>query len=111
MQVVLAGHTLPPATLTLLSSYAMGRDPTIFPQPDTIDPDRCRHSECSCACCRLYCRWDRARAGCPDTRHRQAWASLPFGRGARSCIGRRLAELELTTLATRACQVLRVASA
>ena len=44
----------------------------------------------------------------PDQRRRRAFASLPFGHGARSCIGRRIAELELQLLVAKVCQRWRV---
>ncbi len=43
-------------------------------------------------------------------RQLQAYSSLPFGQGVRSCIGRRLAELQLHLLAARLVQEWRLAT-
>jgi cytochrome P450 len=40
----------------------------------------------------------------------QAYSSLPFGHGVRSCIGRRLAEQQLHLLAARLLQQWRLAT-
>ncbi|NXT27451.1 CP27B protein, partial [Syrrhaptes paradoxus] len=62
-----------PQTLITLCHYAASRDSRFFPAPDTFRPER----------------WL-----CRDTA-RHPFASLPFGAGTRSCVGRRVAELEL----------------
>uniref|UniRef100_A0A8C5IIB8 CP27B protein n=1 Tax=Junco hyemalis TaxID=40217 RepID=A0A8C5IIB8_JUNHY len=56
-----------PQTLITLCHYATSRDSRYFPAPDTFRPERWLHP----------------------------FASLPFGLGPRSCVGRRLAELQL----------------
>lgn len=60
-------------TLVTLCHYATSRDPAQFPEPNSFRP----------------ARW----LGQSPAPH--PFASLPFGFGKRSCIGRRLAELEL----------------
>uniref|UniRef100_A0A8U8BWQ1 Uncharacterized protein n=1 Tax=Geospiza parvula TaxID=87175 RepID=A0A8U8BWQ1_GEOPR len=55
-----------PQTLITLCHYATSRDSRFFPAPDAFRPER----------------W-------------HPFASLPFGLGPRSCVGRRLAELQL----------------
>lgn len=66
-------HLSPHQTLVSLCHYATSRDPAQFPEPDSFNP----------------ARW---LGGGPAP---HPFASLPFGFGRRSCIGRRLAELEL----------------
>ncbi|MBY8853458.1 cytochrome P450, partial [Saccharothrix sp. MB29] len=36
----IAGTTLPRGTDVVISPYALQRDPAVFPDPDTFDPDR-----------------------------------------------------------------------
>ena len=92
--VSLGPHHIPPGTLILISLYVMGRDQQIFSQPDTFSPER----------------WMRDGETDPTERRRRAFASLPFGHGARSCIGRRIAELELQLLVAKVCQRWRLTS-
>lgn len=64
---------LPHQMLVTLCHYATSRDPTQFPEPNSFRP----------------ARWLGEGPG------PHPFASLPFGFGKRSCMGRRLAELEL----------------
>ncbi|XP_054033333.1 25-hydroxyvitamin D-1 alpha hydroxylase, mitochondrial [Dryobates pubescens] len=66
-------YLVPRQTLITLCHYAASRDSCHFPEPDAFRPER----------------WLR-----PAGPH-HPFASLPFGVGKRSCIGRRLAELEV----------------
>lgn len=63
----------PPQTLITLCHYAASRDGRFFAAPDAFVPER----------------WLRRGAA------HHPYASLPFGVGKRSCVGRRLAELEI----------------
>ncbi|NWZ30324.1 CP27B protein, partial [Asarcornis scutulata] len=63
----------PPQTLITLCHYAASRDGRFFPAPDAFLPER----------------WLRRGPA------HHPYASLPFGVGKRSCVGRRLAELEI----------------
>lgn len=60
-------------TLITLCHFATSRDPAVFPNPDEFQPHRWLNKD--------------------QTHH--PYASVPFGVGKRSCIGRRIAELEL----------------
>ena len=66
-------YLVEPGSAILMGTYAMGRDPRYFTDPDAFDPDR----------------WDRsARVRKPGS----GFAVLPFGFGARRCIGKAIAE-------------------
>ncbi|XP_025934048.1 25-hydroxyvitamin D-1 alpha hydroxylase, mitochondrial [Apteryx rowi] len=66
-------YLIPRKTLITLCHYATSRDGRFFPAPDAFWPER----------------WLRRQpSGHP-------FASVPFGVGKRSCVGRRVAELEI----------------
>lgn len=72
----ICGYDVPKGTLVILSLYTVGRNPAYFDDPCEFNPRR-------------WSRDDRRR-------HQQsAVASLPFAMGARSCIGRKIAEAQL----------------
>ena len=63
----------------MLSLYSSGRDEKNFPDPNSFLPSR----------------WYRdAESGNYKGVH-SPYASLPFSMGARSCIGRRIAEVQI----------------
>ncbi|XP_051865694.1 25-hydroxyvitamin D-1 alpha hydroxylase, mitochondrial isoform X2 [Pristis pectinata] len=66
-------YIIPQKTLITLCHYATSRDKEVFPNPDCFQPTRWFHKD--------------------DSFH--PYASIPFGFGKRSCIGRRIAELEV----------------
>jgi cytochrome P450 len=78
--VTIAGVEVPPGTEIGFSLYALHRDPNVYENPDVFDPDR----------------WSKnRRAELPPH------AVMPFGAGARKCIGDRFSPLEnVITLAT-----------
>ncbi|MGW6413042.1 cytochrome P450 [Streptomyces vinaceus] len=61
----IAGHTLPAGTTVAYSPYLLGRNPAVYAKPDTFDPERWRH----------------------ETAKLPRGAVVPFGTGARKCIG------------------------
>jgi cytochrome P450 len=80
-----SGILLPPAARVFLSPWSLHRNPRWFPDPDRFDPDR--FSE--------------------NVRNRRpSFSYLPFGAGARRCLGESFAELEgVLVLATVASKV------
>uniref|UniRef100_A0A8D0GMR5 Cytochrome P450 family 27 subfamily B member 1 n=1 Tax=Sphenodon punctatus TaxID=8508 RepID=A0A8D0GMR5_SPHPU len=66
-------YVIPKKTLITLCHYATSHDPSFFPDPDSFQPTR-------------WLRKEQAH---------HPYASIPFGFGKRSCIGRRIAELEV----------------
>ncbi|XP_066258725.1 cytochrome P450 315a1, mitochondrial-like isoform X2 [Euwallacea similis] len=73
--VVLKNYEIPAGTVLILSIYTTGRDERYFVRPKVFDPDR----------------WERREIKSSIAQS----AALPFAIGARSCIGRKLAELQL----------------
>uniref|UniRef100_A0AAR2J4E0 Cytochrome P450, family 27, subfamily B, polypeptide 1 n=1 Tax=Pygocentrus nattereri TaxID=42514 RepID=A0AAR2J4E0_PYGNA len=71
--ITVGGYLIPRNTLITLCHYATSRDPAQFSEPDAFVPQR----------------WLNRKEG------KHPYASLPFGVGKRSCIGRRIAELEI----------------
>jgi cytochrome P450 len=89
VDLALAGRRIPKGTLVLWSAHLAGRDPSVWKDPLQFDPDRF--------------------AGITDEQRTlldQAW--VPFGRGARNCIGFVLAQMELTLIIARLAQRLDV---
>ncbi|XP_022667996.1 cytochrome P450 315a1, mitochondrial-like isoform X2 [Varroa destructor] len=74
----------------LMSLYTMGRDPKNFSNPQAFCPER-------------WLRENRAES------QANSWACLPFGLGSRSCIGRRVAEIQMQFLLTRTVQRFEIA--
>ncbi|MDO8363677.1 MAG: cytochrome P450 [Actinomycetota bacterium] len=83
--IQIGGHTIPKGTLVLWSAYLAGRDPNSWPDPLEFEPDRFSHLT-------------PEQQAVTD----QAW--VPFGRGARNCIGFALAQMELTLIIARLAQ-------
>ncbi|XP_008542167.1 cholesterol side-chain cleavage enzyme, mitochondrial isoform X1 [Equus przewalskii] len=72
--LVIRDYMIPAKTLVQVSIYTMGQDPTFFSNPRRFDPTR----------------WlDKNK----DLTH---FRNLGFGWGVRQCLGRRIAELEMT---------------
>lgn len=81
----LGRHRIAKGTLVLWSAHLAGRDPGVWPDPLRFDPDRfAQVSE--------------------DQRSLSERAWVPFGGGARNCVGLALAQMELTLIAARLAQ-------
>ncbi|CAH1992459.1 unnamed protein product [Acanthoscelides obtectus] len=74
--IAVGGYQIPRHTLIVMSIYTSGRDKRFFTDPEEFMPARW---------CRDY------SAATPLQQN----ASLPFGIGARSCVGRKIAEAQL----------------
>ncbi|KAF3830688.1 hypothetical protein GH733_004507, partial [Mirounga leonina] len=72
--LILRNYMIPAKTLVQVSTYAMGQDPTFFFNPGKFDPTRWLGKD-------------------KDLIH---FRNLGFGWGVRQCVGRRIAELEMT---------------
>lgn len=72
--MVLQDYEIPAKTLVQVSLYSMGRNPDIFHKPNLFDPTR----------------WFDKNKSNVNFRH------LAFGWGVRQCLGRRIAEMEMT---------------
>ncbi|GFR31809.1 cytochrome P450 3A8 [Trichonephila clavata] len=68
------GITIPKGMLINIPTYAMHRDPKLFPDPEKFDPDR-------------FTAEERVK--------RDPYAYLPFGAGPRNCVGMRFALMEI----------------
>jgi cytochrome P450 len=84
VETEIAGYTVPPKALVLMSQFVMHRDPRYFPEPLRFDPER----------------WTPAAR-----ESRPQFSYFPFGGGPRRCIGEGFAWMEgvllLATLAQR----------
>ncbi|CAG5114918.1 unnamed protein product [Candidula unifasciata] len=93
---VLSGYLVPKGTSVIMSSRRMSLDPANFPHPLQFKPER----------------WMRDGTLGPDetgnSKKGSAFACLPFGHGARGCIGRRFAELEMYVAAAKVLQKLQI---
>nr|MDQ3294057.1 cytochrome P450 [Actinomycetota bacterium] len=79
VDVTVGGYRIPKGTLILWSAHLAGRDPSAWPDALAFDPDR-------------FDGLTPQQQAVSDA----AW--VPFGRGARSCIGFALAQMELTLI-------------
>ncbi|MET0728802.1 MAG: cytochrome P450 [Acidimicrobiales bacterium] len=89
VDVVIGGHRIPSGTLILWSAHLAGRDAGAWTDPLRFDPDR-------------------FIAPAAEQRALADLAWVPFGRGARNCIGFALAQMELTLILARLAQRLDV---
>ncbi|XP_005096577.1 cytochrome P450 27C1-like [Aplysia californica] len=93
---VLSGYLVPKDTNVILGMRRIAHDPRYYPDPESYKPER----------------WLRQKQGSQTRRDevvsRQAFTYLPFGHGARSCIGRRFAEMEIQVAAAKILQKLQV---
>lgn len=91
VDVTVGGYTIPAGTLILWSAHLAGRSPDAWTDPLAFRPDRFLDATTD----------QKALADI-------AW--VPFGRGARNCIGFALAQMELTLIVARLAQRLTIAA-
>ncbi len=89
IDVTVGGHLIKKGTLILWSAHLAGRDPNSWTDPLRFDPDRFLDLT-------------------PEQKVLADHAWVPFGRGARNCIGFALAHMELTLMISRLAQRLDV---
>lgn len=85
VDLVVGGYRIPRGSMVAWSAYLVGRDADAWPDPLRFDPNR--HHDLTPA------QAAATRAG---------W--VPFGGGARNCIGFALAQMELTLIPARVAQ-------
>jgi cytochrome P450 len=78
----LQGHLIPAGSNIAYSAYVTHRLPSLWPQPDHFDPER----------------WN---ADAPGHRPIGPYDYVPFGQGARRCIGAQFALLEMKAMLAR----------
>lgn len=85
--LVLSGYRVPKGTEVVMGLMLSHYDENQFAQAQNFIPER----------------WlkDNVDPQCPHAKDSHPFAYLPFGFGARMCVGRRLAELEIEVLVTR----------
>lgn len=82
--LILDSYSIPPGNIYVFSCFTTSRSEKYFTEPNECKPER----------------WLRAGKESRNLSVSHAYASLPFGLGARACIGRRAAELEMALLIT-----------
>ncbi|XP_072902205.1 cytochrome P450 isoform X1 [Hemitrygon akajei] len=80
--LMVGGYHFPKNTLFHLCHYAVSLDDRTFKEPQRFQPER----------------WLRGVAG---VKKPHPFASIPFGFGTRSCLGKRVAELEMYSVISR----------
>jgi cytochrome P450 family 12 len=86
-ELVIQGYQIPQGTNLLVSNALLSMEEQHFPRSQEFLPER----------------WIRENAdsGCPNARNANPFVYLPFGFGARMCVGRRMAEMEIEVLVAR----------
>ncbi|XP_014439711.1 LOW QUALITY PROTEIN: sterol 26-hydroxylase, mitochondrial [Tupaia chinensis] len=90
-EIEVDGFLFPKNTQFVFCHYVVSRDPSVFPEPESFQPQR----------------WLRKnQTDTPRVQH--PFGSVPFGYGVRACLGRRIAELEMQLMLARLIQKYRV---
>lgn len=85
--IVLAGYNVPKGTDVVIGTYLTSKDNKHFDKANEFIPER----------------WlkDNNDPQCPHAKDAHPFSYMPFGFGARMCLGRRIAELELEVVIMR----------
>ncbi|KAG8520905.1 Sterol 26-hydroxylase, mitochondrial, partial [Galemys pyrenaicus] len=86
-EIEVGGFIFPKNTQFVLCHFAVSRDASVFPEPDSFQPQR----------------WLR-KSQSDALKVQHPFGSVPFGYGVRACMGRRIAELEMHLLLARLIQ-------
>lgn len=84
VDIVMGGYQIPKYTDVAMASIITSLTDKYFERPDEFIPERFLKSQ-----------------PCPELKATHPFAFIPFGFGARMCIGRRLAELEMEILVSK----------
>jgi len=87
--LVIQGYRIPKGTTVIRCGSSSSNDPASFANPEQFVPER----------------WLR---GCPERHNANSFANIPFGHGARACIGQRFAKLELYMMMVKIVQRFRM---
>ncbi|XP_075162683.1 putative cytochrome P450 12c1, mitochondrial [Haematobia irritans] len=82
MDLTLSGYQIPKGTNTFMVSHLLLDDEDYFPQPHAFLPER----------------WLRSIDGDENLKANSPFLFLPFGYGPRSCVGKRIVNLEMQLL-------------
>lgn len=80
-------YNIPLNTMIIAQTQTISRDESVYSEPNQFKPGR----------------WSHYRS-CPRHQRPSPYASLPFGVGPRSCIGRHLAKMQIKVLVLRLVQ-------
>eukprot|EP00092_Neocalanus_flemingeri_P104679 GFUD01134111.1.p1 GENE.GFUD01134111.1~~GFUD01134111.1.p1 ORF type:complete len:152 (-),score=27.35 GFUD01134111.1:133-588(-) len=87
--LVIGGYEIPKGTTVVRCGSTSSNDPASFANPEQFVPER----------------WIR---GCPERHNADSFANIPWGHGARACIGQRFARLELYVMMVKLVQKYRM---
>lgn len=88
--LVLSGYRVPRGTGVLMGVLELSNSDEYFAHSAQFIPERWLKPDT-----------DAETQSCPEARSRNPFVYLPFGFGPRTCIGKRIAELEMETLLAR----------
>ncbi|XP_016991518.1 probable cytochrome P450 12b2, mitochondrial [Drosophila rhopaloa] len=88
--LVLSGYQVPRGTGVLMGVLELSNSDDYFAKSSDFTPERWLKSDLA-----------PDIQACPEARSRNPFVYLPFGFGPRTCIGKRIAELEIETLLVR----------